>query len=85
MVILYWIWCQGYRPWSRVRVMVLAHCSYGFSICRVIVCCWDDVASFIIPGCILHSCSGVRGIPWPRVRVMVLAHCIVMVLVFAGS
>ena len=63
--------------------------SYGFGICRVIICRWDNVASFIIPGCmvmvILYSSSGVRGISWPRVRVMVLAHCRVMVLVFAGS
>ena len=62
---------------------------YSFGICRVIVSRWDDVASFIIPGCmvmvILYSCSGVRGIPWSRVRVRVLVHCRVVVLGFAGS
>ena len=71
--------------------MVLAHCRVMvFGICRVIVCHWDDVASFIIPGCmvmvILYSCSGVRGIPWSRVRVRVrvLAYCRVMVLHLQG-
>ena len=51
-------------PWSRVRVMVLTDCRVMVGICRVIVCRWDDVASFIIPGCtvmvILYSCSIVR-------------------------
>ena len=63
--------------------------SYGYCVYKVIVCHWDDVTSFIVPGCmvmvILYSCSGVRGIPWSRVRVRVLAHCRVMVLVFARS
>ena len=54
MVVLY-SW-SGVRdiPWSRVRVMVLAHCRViVFGICRVIVCRWDDVTSFIIPGCMV--------------------------------
>ena len=60
-----------------------------FCICRVLVYRWDDVRSFIVPGCtvmvVLYSCSGVRDIPWSRVRVMVLACCGVMVMVFTGS
>ena len=65
--------------------------SYGYCVYKVIVCHWDDVTSFIVPGCtvmvILYSWSGVRVIPWSRVRVRVrvLAHCRVMVLAFAGS
>jgi len=55
----------------------------------ILVCRWDDVASFIVSGftiiVILYSWSVVRGIPWTRVRVRVVAHCRVMVLAFAGS
>ena len=47
--------------------------SYGYGVYRVLVCFWDDVTSFIVPGCtvmaILYWWSGVRGIPWSRVRV----------------
>ena len=60
--------------------------SYGYGVYRVLVCHWDDVTSFIVPGCtvmgILYCWSGVRVIQWSRVRVRVLAHCRVMVLVF---
>ena len=60
-----------------------------FCICRVLVCRWDDVRSFIVPGCtvmvVLYSWSGVRDITWSRVRVMALTCCGVMVMVFAGS
>ena len=63
--------------------------SYSYGVYRVLVCCWDDVTSFIIPGCtvmvILYWWSGVRGIPWSRVRVRVVAYCRVMVLAFAES
>ena len=63
--------------------------SYGYCVYKVIVCHWDDVASFIIPGCmvmvILYSCSGVRDIPWSRVRVMVLTYSGVIVMVITGS
>ena len=37
-------------PWSMVRVMVLT-CSGVYGVYRVLVRCWDDVTSFIIPGC----------------------------------
>ena len=60
--------------------------SYGY---RVLVCHWDDVTSFIVPGCtvmvVLYLWFGVRVIPWSRVKVSVLAHSRVIVLVFAGS
>ena len=52
--------------------------SYGFSVGRVLVCHWDDVRSFIVPGytvmVVLYSWSGVRGIPWSSFRVRALAH-----------
>ena len=60
--------------------------SYGY---RVLVCHWDDVTSFIVPGCtvmvVLYLWFGVRVTPWSRVKVSVLAHSRVIVLVFAGS
>ena len=63
--------------------------SYGYGVYRVLVCHWDDVTSFIVPGCavmvILYLWSGVRVIPWSRVRVSVLAHSRAIVLVFAES
>ena len=63
--------------------------SYGYGVCRVLVCSWDDVRSFIVPGCtvmvVFYSWSGVRDITWSRVRVMALTCCGVMVMVFAGS
>ena len=63
--------------------------SYGYGVYRVLICRWDDVRSFIIPGCtvmvILYSWSGVKGIPLSRFRVRVVTYCRVMVLVFAGS
>ena len=63
--------------------------SYGYGVCRVLVCRWDDVRSFIVPGCtvmvVLYSWSGIRDIPWSRVRVRVVAYCRVMVLGFAVS
>ena len=56
---------------------------------QVLVCRWDDVRSFIVPGCtvmvVLYSWPGVRDIPWSRVRVMVPACCGVMVMAFTGS
>ena len=62
--------------------------SYGYGVYRVLVCHWDDVTSFIVPGCtvmVIVYWSIVRVILWSRVRVRVLAHSRVMVLVFAGS
>ena len=49
MVILYSL--SGVRgiPWSRFRVRVVAHCIVMvFCVCRVLVCCWDDVRSSIV-------------------------------------
>ena len=31
-------------------VRVVAYCSYVFGVCRVLVCHWVDVRSFIVPG-----------------------------------
>jgi len=67
--------------------------SYGFGVYGVLVYCWDDVRSCIVPECmvmvVLYSWSGVRDISWSRVRVRVRVRVLacfgVMILVFTGS
>ena len=48
---LFMIWCQGHptvKGWGYGSHMFW---SYSYDVYRVLVCCWDDVTSFIIPGC----------------------------------